>query len=76
MPPGPEENITHKSHEIIRLDVRPRLREDEDKEEEAAAASISKLKTDDKLVVCRNCGEVGCSYHHIISITGFVFVKS
>ncbi len=64
LPPGPEENVTHKSHEIIRLDLRPRLDRDEDKEE-AEARLNAQLKSDDKQVVCRNCGEVPLPHVHI-----------
>jgi len=50
LPPGPEENVTYTSLELIKLDLRPRKRT-----QEADNPDISKPG----LVQCRFCGETG-----------------
>jgi len=54
LPPGPEENVTYTSGELIKLDLRPKKREQDAKDDDPllrlAGASI---------VVCRTCGEEG-----------------
>jgi len=77
LPAGPEENITHKSHEIKKLDLRPRLREDDDdqKEEKKDLADHLAGQGQSKVVVCHNCGEPGhwslkCPKRNTINPTG------
>lgn len=56
-PPGPEDNVTYISHEVINLQLKPRKREEAQEEEDDP---FSKLKdSSNSIVVCRHCGETG-----------------
>jgi len=50
--PGPEENVTITSTELMKLDLRPKKREEENKEEDPVRITSNTL-------ICRNCGQEG-----------------
>jgi len=55
VPPGPEENITNSSAELIKFELRPRKRDAVNKEETV----LERLLPQGSMVVCRNCGATG-----------------
>lgn len=55
-PPGPEENVTYKTRENIKLDLKPRT---ERKEEDEDDSLKKQLAGKTSIVVCRFCGEMG-----------------
>jgi len=65
--PGPEANVTYRSTEVIRLDLRPRKREDDQKDdrerdrdrESSSVGGLDKLNPNAAIMVCRLCGETG-----------------
>jgi len=57
-PPGPEDSITHKSHEIIRLDLKPKLLEINGHEvDDDLELNLGNLEG--KTVICNYCKESG-----------------
>lgn len=58
IPPGIEKNVTYHANDNIRLNLKPRKREDDQDEEEDDPLAKLKGKSD-SIVVCRNCGETG-----------------
>jgi len=58
--PGPELNVTYQSHEIVRLDCRPRLSsEDPAVSVEELIDPLKMLRAEGKFVTCSNCGKPG-----------------
>lgn len=67
-----EKNVTYKSSEVVRLNLKPKSRDEEKTDD-----PLDKLGKNDSIVVCRNCGETGhwtlkCPKRNKIQVAGGV----
>lgn len=59
MPKGAEKNVTYESYEQIRMDMKPKTRDDLQEENSLDKLREEKTGSSQSIVVCRHCGETG-----------------